>query len=41
GVLAAPIAAYLTKRIPVKPFMIAVGLLVICVSIRTMWKVWG
>ncbi len=41
GVLAAPIAAYLTKRIPVKPFMIAVGLLVIGLSIRTMWKVWG
>jgi uncharacterized membrane protein YfcA len=38
GVLAAPIAAYLTKRIPVKPFMVAVGLLVIALSIRTLYK---
>ncbi|HYD19687.1 MAG TPA: sulfite exporter TauE/SafE family protein [Patescibacteria group bacterium] len=41
GVMAAPIAAYLTKRIPVKPFMITVGVLVIALSLRTIWKVWG
>lgn len=39
GVLAAPIAAYFTKKIPHKPFMIAVGVLIICLSIRTIYKV--
>ncbi len=38
GVAAAPVAAYLCKRIPTKPFMIGVGLLIICLSIRNMLK---
>ena len=38
GVAAAPLAAYLCKRIPVKPFMIGVGTLIICLSIRNMLK---
>lgn len=41
GVLAAPLAAYLCKRIPVKPFMILVGVLVIIVSARTICKTLG
>jgi uncharacterized protein len=41
GVLAAPLAAYLCKRVPVKPFMIAVGVLVILVSARTICKTLG
>jgi len=35
GAIAAPIAARLTGRIPARPLMIAVGLLVIALSIRT------
>lgn len=35
GALAAPIAARLTGRIPARPLMIAVGLLVIALSMRT------
>jgi uncharacterized membrane protein YfcA len=34
GVIAAPIAAYLSKRLPVKKLMIMVGVMVILVSIR-------
>ena len=34
GVVAAPIAAYLASRLPVKKFMIVVGILIILVSIR-------
>lgn len=41
GVLAAPLAAYLCKRVPVKPFMVAVGVLVILVSMRTIAKTLG
>lgn len=41
GVLAAPIAAYLCKRIPIKPFMVGVGVLVILVSLRTIFKAVG
>ena len=36
GGLAAPIAAYACKRIPLRPFMFLVGLLVIGLSLRTL-----
>ena len=36
GVLAAPLGAYACKRIPHRPFMLLVGLLVIGLSIRTL-----
>lgn len=39
GVVAAPIAAYFSKKLPRKPFMIAVGVLIIALSIRTLYKV--
>lgn len=35
GILAAPIAARITGRIPARPLMIAVGVLVIALSVRT------
>ncbi|MGC8988508.1 MAG: sulfite exporter TauE/SafE family protein [Verrucomicrobiia bacterium] len=38
GVLAAPIGAWACKRIPVKPFMILIGILVIALSLRTILK---
>ncbi len=38
GVIAAPIAAMLTKRIPVKPFMILVGVLIILMSLRNLFE---
>jgi uncharacterized membrane protein YfcA len=41
GVLAAPIGAWACKRIPIKPFMILVGILVIALSIRTIIKYYG
>ncbi len=41
GVLAAPIGAWACKRIPVKPFMILIGLLVIALSVRTILKYYG
>jgi uncharacterized protein len=36
GALAAPLAAYATKRLPRRPFMVMVGLLIIALSIRTL-----
>ena len=36
GVGAAPLAAWLSKRIPVRPFMVFVGLLVVCLSTRNL-----
>jgi len=36
GVIAAPIAALVAKRIPVKPFMIMVGVLIILISLRNL-----
>ena len=36
GGIAAPIAAYACKRIPLRPFMFLVGLLVIGLSLRTL-----
>ena len=37
GAIAAPIAARLTGRIPARPLMIAVGILVILLSVRTIF----
>lgn len=36
GVVAAPIAAYLTRKLPIKAMMIVVGVLVISISLRTL-----
>jgi uncharacterized membrane protein YfcA len=41
GLGAAPLAAWATKRIPVRPFMILIGLLVIALSIRTLVRYFG
>ena len=38
GVAAAPLAGWLTKHVPQRPMMFAVGLLIIGVSGRTLWK---
>jgi uncharacterized protein len=38
GVVAAPLAAYLVNRVPRKPLMILVGILVIILSLRTLVK---
>jgi uncharacterized protein len=38
GVFAAPIAGYITKHVPHRPMMAVVGLLIIAVSGRTLWK---
>jgi uncharacterized protein len=38
GVLAAPIGPWVCKRIPVKPFMIFIGIVVIILSLRTILK---
>jgi len=37
GVFAAPLGAWASKYIPVKPFMIFVGVLIVLISIRTLW----
>jgi len=37
GAIAAPLAATLTKKMPVKALMIMVGVLIIVLSIRTIW----
>ena len=37
GVLAAPIAAFVAKKVPHRPMMFLVGLLIIGVSGRTLW----
>ena len=36
GVLAAPLAAWACRRVPMKPLMIAVGVLVVLLSVRTL-----
>ena len=41
GVLAAPFGAYLVSRVRPKPFQVAVGVLVIVLSLRTLWKTIG
>lgn len=40
GVVAAPLAAYLTKKLPTKAIMICVGLLIIGLQIRTLCQIW-
>ncbi len=40
GVIAAPLAALICKRLPVKTLMVSVGLLIIVLSIRTMYLAW-
>ncbi len=40
GVIAAPIAAFLVNKIQRKPIMIAVGILIIILSVRTLSKIW-
>lgn len=41
GVIAAPLGAYTCKHVPLRPFMAAVGLLVIALSIRTLVRALG
>jgi len=41
GGLAAPIGAWACRRIPVKPFMILVGVLVVALSLRTILDYYG
>lgn len=41
GVCAAPLAGLIAKRVPHRPMMAAVGLLIIAVSGRTLWKSFG
>lgn len=37
GAIAAPLAAFMTKKLPIKALMIAVGILIILLSIRTIY----
>lgn len=39
GAIASPLAARLTGRIPARPLMVIVGLVVILLSLRTIWSV--
>ena len=41
GAIAAPIGAYAVKRIPMRPMLFFVGLLVIGLSVRTLWRWFG
>lgn len=41
GVVAAPFAAYATRRIPDRPLMILVGVVVLVLGIRGFLKIWG
>lgn len=41
GLLAAPIGAWACKRLPTKPFMVLIGLLILGLSIRTLLKALG
>ena len=38
GVIAAPIAAFISRKLPVKTMMIMVGIMVIAISIRFIFK---
>lgn len=40
GVIAAPLAAYACKRVPTRALMVLVGLLIIGLSIRTLYLAW-
>jgi len=39
-VLAAPLAAIICRRVPTRPLMILVGVLIIALSVRTILLVW-
>ena len=41
GIIAAPLGAYFTRRIPIKPMLILVGSLIILLNMRTLLQVWG
>ena len=41
GVLAAPLGAWLVKRVPKRPLLCLVGLLVVVLSLRTLWPLLG
>ena len=41
GILAAPLGAWASRHIPIKPFMIFVGILVILISLRTLLIFYG
>jgi uncharacterized membrane protein YfcA len=38
GLLAAPMGAWLCRRVPTKPMMIAVGFLIVLVSLHTLYR---
>jgi uncharacterized membrane protein YfcA len=38
GIIAAPLGAYLVNKIPRKPITVLVGILLICLSLRTLLK---
>jgi uncharacterized membrane protein YfcA len=40
GILAAPLAAYVCKRIPTRALMVLVGLLIIGLSVRILYFAW-
>jgi uncharacterized membrane protein YfcA len=41
GVIAAPLGAYLTKKLPHRPMMVGVGVLVVAISLRTLLRTLG
>jgi uncharacterized protein len=41
GVMAAPFAAYVTRRLPVRVLMVLVGVAIILLSIREMLRLYG
>ncbi len=41
GVLGAPLGAWICKRVPTRPFMVLIGLVVVVLSIRTIYKAIG
>jgi uncharacterized membrane protein YfcA len=41
GVIAAPLGALLTKKIPARVIMVIVGLIIIFLQIRTLYQIWG
>ncbi len=38
GVVAAPLGAWVCKHVPQRPFLVAVGIVVIALSVRTLWN---
>lgn len=41
GMVAAPLGAFFTQRISIKPMMMLVGILVILLNVRTLLQLWG